>query len=204
MLNRLPRRSVRLASATVLLAATLSACGFNPATDRVNTISHGVNDRDMDVDILGALFVSSVSGQGTFQGNLVNNTDTDNALSSITLGEGEGAEEILEDQVDIPAKEGVNLEETALKATSPELIAGRFITVNLTFDNGDQATMDVPVMAACYEFEGLDKPDDSEQASADSDLSADDPEALDNATGNQAAMELGVPVECEPESGGGH
>ena len=51
-LRRLPRRSRALVAAALLVAPALSSCGFNYATDRVDTPGAGVNDREKSVDVV--------------------------------------------------------------------------------------------------------------------------------------------------------
>ena len=49
------RRTLALAVGALLLATpALSSCGFNLATDRVNTTQHGATNRDKSVDVLAA------------------------------------------------------------------------------------------------------------------------------------------------------
>ena len=61
--RRLSRRSPRLRlalsiGALVLAVPGVSACGFNYATDRENTIANGTNNQDGVVDVLNAVIVS--------------------------------------------------------------------------------------------------------------------------------------------------
>ena len=61
------RRSFALTAAALALAApALTSCGFDYATDRIYTPATGVNNRDGDVDVLGAVVVSSQADSGTF------------------------------------------------------------------------------------------------------------------------------------------
>src|SRR5687768_16477454 len=78
------RRSLALVSGALLLTAPLGACGFDPATDRINTITVGTSDRDTTVDILNAVIVSADEGSGTFIATLVNNdTEEEATLQSL-------------------------------------------------------------------------------------------------------------------------
>ena len=90
--RRLSRRSPRprlalLIGALVLAVPGVSACGFNYATDRENTIVNGTNYQDGEVDVLNALIVSSEDGSGTFIATLANNSP-DEAISFESLGFG--------------------------------------------------------------------------------------------------------------------
>ena len=66
-------RLLATAAAVVALAAPLSSCGFDYATDRVYTLTSGANNREGDVDVLSAVVVSAAEGSGTFVASLSNN-----------------------------------------------------------------------------------------------------------------------------------
>ena len=90
--RRLSRRSPRprlalLIGALVLAVPGVSACGFNYATDKENTIVNGTNNQDGVVDVLNALIVSSEDGSGTFIATLANNSP-DEAISFESLSFG--------------------------------------------------------------------------------------------------------------------
>src|SRR5215210_2658341 len=90
--RRLSRRSPRLRlalsfGALVLAVPGVSACGFNYATDRQNTISNGSSNQDGVVDVLNAVIVSSEDGSGTFIASLSNNSpDETISMSSLSFG----------------------------------------------------------------------------------------------------------------------
>src|SRR4051812_24707048 len=86
-------QSARLfaAAGAVALAATLSSCGFNVATDRVYTPAAGVNDRDARVDVLNAVVVSGQEGSGTLVASFANNNPTDRATVTSIEGAGDDA-----------------------------------------------------------------------------------------------------------------
>ena len=65
----LHRRSTATFVAVLLpLAAALTSCGFDYPTDRVNTIAAGTNNREADVDVLGARVVAFARGGGPVLG----------------------------------------------------------------------------------------------------------------------------------------
>ena len=73
------------AATVVALAAPLSSCGFDYATDRVYTPGSGANNREGDVDVLSAVVVSAAEGSGTFVASLANNSP--DAEESFTAGD---------------------------------------------------------------------------------------------------------------------
>ena len=76
------RMSARVlaAAGALALATALSSCGFDYATDRVYTPGAGPNDRDGQVDVLGAVVVSGQDGSGTLVASFANN-DPDNSAT---------------------------------------------------------------------------------------------------------------------------
>ena len=71
MLHRRP--TATLVAVLLPLGAALTSCGFDYPTDRVNTIAAGVNNREADVDVLGARVLASADGHGRLIGTLVYN-----------------------------------------------------------------------------------------------------------------------------------
>ena len=176
--RRLPRRSPRprLAlsiGALVLAVPGISACGFNYATDKENTIINGTNYQDGEVDVLNALIVSSEDGSGTFIATLANNSP-DEAISFESLGFGASStvEVASFSPVEVAPHGEVNLAdgEQGIKV-SGDLAAGQFISLSVGFDNGETADMDVHVVAADDEYTGLDNgtgvPSPSAEATAE-------------------------------------
>ncbi len=170
------RRATLAVSALLVAAPVLSSCGFNYATNRVNTISMGVNDRAGQVDVLGTVIVSDQAGSGTFVTTLVNNDPTDPASFTELTGTDETtgtpiATESLE-PIEIPPRGRVTLGNAAAPAlteddptvvTDPEAVVvtgdfvpGDFVSVDLVFASGESSTLQIPVVPACRQWEGLD------------------------------------------------
>jgi hypothetical protein len=161
------RRSFALTAAALALAApALTSCGFDAATDRYYTPANGANDRDGDVDVLGALVVSSEPGSGTFIASFSNNSTTE-AASLTELGPGDGGDVTAADfePVEIKAGSLVNLADppAGLRLTG-DFEAGDFVSVALGFDNGERTVVEVPVVDDSGNYEGLDAPAASEGA----------------------------------------
>ena len=72
-------RSLATAAAVVALAAPLTSCGFDYATERTYTPAGGANNREGVVDVLSAVVVSGAEGSGTFVASLSNNDDVERA-----------------------------------------------------------------------------------------------------------------------------
>jgi hypothetical protein len=129
----------------VLLVPVLGACGFGYQTDQVYQPGVGVNNRDGTVDVLGAVVVSSLNGEGTFVASLVNKSDTqEDALVSMT---GDGLEVSITAPVKVPAGSLVNLADTgAVSVTGDTVQPGKFARLKLTFQSGQTTEINAPVV----------------------------------------------------------
>ena len=154
------RPSARLlASAGALaLAASLSSCGFDYATDRIYTQAAGVNDRDAQVDVLNAVVVSGQEGSGTFIASFANNNQLEAATVESLAGGGDDSALKVKgfSPIEIDPGQLVNLANDGGIVVKGDLGPGSVVTVTVAFDNGESVELDVPVYAPCNEFEGLD------------------------------------------------
>ena len=146
------------------LAATLSSCGFDNATDRVYTPAAGAIARDASVDVLSAAIVSRAPGAGTFIAGLSNNSGSEDVVFEAIrpVGDTSIAFEELEPRT-IPPLGFENLAETGngIPVTG-DFTAGNFVTVQLSFDTGEDVEIDVPVVTDCDEFDGFDTSEGAE------------------------------------------
>lgn len=153
------RRSFALtAAALALTAPALTSCGFDYATDRYYTPANGANNRDGDVDVLGAVIVSTAPGSGTFIASLSNNSTAEPAsLTELAAGDGSDVTAADFEPVEIAPGALVNLADPpADLAVTGDLEAGDFVALTLTFDNGETTDVEVPVVPNSGDFEGLD------------------------------------------------
>jgi hypothetical protein len=157
------RRTTALAAGALLLGTTLlSGCasisGRDPATNREYTPANGANNRDAEVDVLGAVVVSGQSGSGTFIATLVNSSP-DEAISMDSLaGAGDDASLAASDfsPIEVPARGAVNLADGQGVTVTGDFEAGQFAEVQVGFSNGESVTLKVPVVTDTGSFEGLD------------------------------------------------
>lgn len=129
----------------VLLVPVLGACGFSQQTDQVYQPAVGVNNRDGNVDVLGAVVVSSLDGEGTFVSSLVNKgTSQDDTLVSMS---GDGVKVTLKAPIKVAAGSLVNLANTgAVSVTGADVKPGAFVRLKLTFESGQNTEVNVPVV----------------------------------------------------------
>lgn len=140
----------RVAIASLLMAPALGACGFTVQTEQVYQAAVGSDNRDSTVDVLNAVIVTNGTGQGTFAGSLVNNTDTADAVESVSAGA--GVEVVPGGDLVVPAYGLVNMSraleggEIPLVLDGEPVEAGRYLTLTFTFRTADPVTLQVPVV----------------------------------------------------------
>jgi len=139
------------AAALVLLVPALGACGFSEQTDQVYQPGVGVNNRSGTVDVLGAVVVSSLNGEGTFVASLVNkDTKNDDSLTSMS---GDGLDISLTAPVKIPAGALVNLADTgSVSVTGDTVKPGGYVRLTLTFQSGQSSEINAPVVPYSGDF----------------------------------------------------
>lgn len=147
-----PTAIAGLLLALVPAAATLSSCGFDYPTDRVNTIAAGVNNRDGDVKALGIRVLASAKGEGRLIGALVNNATEDAALTGVSAPDG-GVTAGEFEPIEVAPNGTVNLStfEEQVPLTG-DFTAGNVITLAFTFSNGQSFSLDVPVVKRCFQY----------------------------------------------------
>ena len=146
-------RSLATAAAVIALAAPLTSCGFDYATERDYTPAGGANNREGAVDVLSAVIVSAAEGSGTFVASFSNN-DVDAAQTFTGLSGDEGA-----------AIEAAEFEPVTINADpaaadivlTGDFAAGDFVPVAVDFGNGERVSFNVPVVADDFGYwEGMD------------------------------------------------
>ena len=164
------RRSLRLVAGTLVLALPLlGSCGFGKATDQVYTPAAGTNDRDGDVDVLGAVIVAAQPDSGTFVASLSNTSPDKDAEFTGVAGAGDWSDLGVEPSdlsIDIPARGFVNLVNEDPITVTGDFDAGQVAELTFSFASGDSVTMDVPIVFACNTYEGLDPSQQQPEESA--------------------------------------
>ncbi|MCL8024109.1 hypothetical protein [Nocardioides bruguierae] len=150
------RRNLALVTGAVALTTTLSSCGFDLATDQVYTPAAGTNDRETEVNVLSAVVVAAQDDAGTFVGGLANTAADELSLTGLSAADTSVTVADF-DPIDVAPDgyTGVGTTEDGIGLTG-SFAAGDVLELTFTFDNGESATMDVPVVPACREFEGFD------------------------------------------------
>jgi hypothetical protein len=150
------RRSLGLGAAGLAATTALTACGFNYPTDRINNPVSGVDYRDGTVDILNAVVVARQANSGTFVATFVNNSPT----KTIGLQSANGDNTAIS-SVDAPSlslRPNTLLNLAAKKKGIPvsgTFALGQFVPISFTFDDGQTADLQVPVVADDGQWAGL-------------------------------------------------
>lgn len=153
------RRSLALVSGALLLTAPLASCGFDPATNRVNTITQGTSDRDGTVDVLNALIVSAEEGSGVFITTLVNNDlDNEASLDALVADDAEAVQVGEFAPITVDPNGLVNLAGEGEEGIPVEgdFAAGDVVPMTLELSDGQVVQLDVLVVPNCDEFAGID------------------------------------------------
>ena len=116
-------RTSALLLALVPAAATLTSCGFDYPTDRVNTIGSGDNNRDNSVDALGIRVLATAKGEGRLIGALSNDLEERATLDSVESPEGQ-IEVADFEPVAVEGGAGVNLTAEAPISLTGDFTAG--------------------------------------------------------------------------------
>lgn len=145
-----PVRRSLAALAVVLVVPALGACQYQ--TDQVYQPAVGVNNRSGVVDVLGAVVVSGADGSGIFAATLVNKDDAKAAnLTKITGPQGLTIQVVK--QVEVEPEGLTNMADLgAVSVTGPDVVAGHFVRLTLTFDTGQSTKLNVPVVSKTGEF----------------------------------------------------
>ena len=168
----LHRRSTATALVALLpLAAVLTSCGFDYPTDRVNTIAAGTNNREADVDVLGARVLAFSDGQGRLIGTLVyNDNDADEpALLQQVGGEGVTVAGGGAIDLEVPPNKHVNLaaEDAEPIPVEGEFTAGDVLELSYSFSTDEVVTLEVPVVKPCGQYADILAPDADAGAAAE-------------------------------------
>ncbi|WP_193610560.1 hypothetical protein [Nocardioides lijunqiniae] len=152
------RSKLVLAVGALLLATpALSSCGFNLATDRINTVQHGGTNRDASVDLLAVVIVSATDGSGTLSGRIVNSSEDATELSAVTALDDESVSTGEIASVEVPSGAAVAMADLGDGVrVEGDFAAGDIIDLTFEFTNGEQVEVEVPVVRECGYYADLD------------------------------------------------
>lgn len=150
------RRTLAIGTVSLAATAALTACGFNYPTDRINDITAAANDRSGTVNVLNAVVVSKQDNAGTFIATFVNNDQTKQVTFEGMKGDGSTVTPISTQPIPIAANGLVSLAAVGGIPITGTFHAGGYVTLTLSFDDGESAAIDVPVVVDSGQWAGLD------------------------------------------------
>jgi hypothetical protein len=150
------RRPLALGAAGLAATVALSACGFDYPTDRINNITAGVDYRDGTVDILNAVVVAKQANSGTFVATFVNGSPTKPVALQSASGDNTAITHVDSTPFTLQPNTLLNLAGDKGMAVSGTFALGQFVTISFQFDNGETASLSVPVVTDDGQWAGLD------------------------------------------------
>lgn len=176
-------RSLAALLLTVSVAATLSSCGFDYPTDRVNQIAAGANNREGDVEVLGIRVLATAGGQGRVIGSIDNNLLEPVTLTGITSPDGDVTADI--EPLKLDADTAVNLATESNLPVTGDFEPGQVVSLEFTFSDGETVGLEtVPVVKNCYQYTAVPTP--SADASSSESASEGESASADSGSGSSA------------------
>jgi hypothetical protein len=153
------RRTAALLVALVAAVPMLSSCsatGRDAATNRVNQIVMGADNRDAEVDVLNAAIVANADGSGTFIATFVNNSvEGDNTVTGLSSPSGLDVSDFSD--ISVPPGGLVSLADDGGIVVSGDFALGQYVDVDVDLGDGSTVPLNVPVVADSGYWSGLDK-----------------------------------------------
>jgi hypothetical protein len=150
------RRTLALGAAGLVAIATLTACGFDYPTDRINNNTAGVNYRDGSVDILNAAVVAQEADGGTFIATFVNGSTSKTISLQSVSGDNTAISSAQPTTFSLAPGSLRNLATEGGIPVSGTFAVGQFVNITFSFDDGETANMSVPVVSDNEQWTGLD------------------------------------------------
>jgi hypothetical protein len=183
-------RKLALAAGLVCVATpVLSSCGFDYATDRPNVIANGgFAQSGTGMRVLATRIVADTSNQGVFIATLALNPTANPAVAYRTAPKLTGLAARTDSPYTLTAAKfapitvtstgAVNMAEAGVGGipVTGDFKAGSMVPVTLTFSDGEEISVQTPVVTQCHEFESV-APQASGKPSASTDATAEEPSA---------------------------
>lgn len=162
-------RKLALAAGLVCVATpVLSSCGFDYATDRPNVIANGgFAQSGTGMRVLATRIVADTSNQGVFIATLALNPTANPAVAYRTAPKLTGLAARSDSPYTLTASKftpvavtstgAVNMADEGVGGISVtgDFKAGSMVPVTLTFSDGEEISVQTPVVTQCHEFESV-------------------------------------------------
>ena len=150
------RRTLALAAVALVATATLTACGFDYPTDRINNLTAGVDYRDGSVDILNAVVVAKQANSGTFIATFINSDPKDPVALQSVSGDNTAIGTTQATPFTLQPGTLRNLATDGGIPVNGTFALGQFVSLSFQFDDGETANIQVPVVVDDGQWAGLD------------------------------------------------
>ena len=142
----------RACAAAALFGVVGCGSNFDAQTQQPYQPAVGISDRSGQVYSVNTLIVTDGQGNGTVVSALINQSDTEDTLQSVTAVDDQGGDmpvqPLPEGGISLAARHLVQLAtDGSVRLKSDNLEAGRFVTLTFTFANAAPVKVDVPVVA---------------------------------------------------------
>lgn len=140
----------------------LSACGFGEQTYQQYQPAAGANYRSPTVDVLNTLLVANADKSATLSASIVNNTGSNQSLSSVTVTSLDGAKTlpVRSTKILLPLpKDAAATVGQASDAGGFVVMdgakAGYYVKVTLNFTDAAPVTIDTPVVTRTADYDSV-------------------------------------------------
>jgi hypothetical protein len=139
----------------------LSACGFGEQTYKQYQPAAGANYRSPTVDVLNTLLVANPNKSATLSASIVNNTDANQSLSSVTVTTLDGSKSlpVRSTKILLPLPKGTaatlgQASDAGGFVVTDGAKPGYYVKVTLSFTDAAPVTIEAPVVTrtADYDF----------------------------------------------------
>jgi hypothetical protein len=173
------RSRVRQLLALTLAVPLLAACGpnFGAQTDQIYNPAEGTNNRDGDIDVLNALIVAEEDGSGRLIAGLSNATDEEVELTGV-VGDGNDVQ-FGTDGGDAAVPPGGFLQladddAALISANGADVVVGEFVRLTMSFSNGDEVDINVPVVVPGETYADVELPSGSTETEPDVEIETEE------------------------------
>ena len=154
------RRRLVATSLSAVAILALSACGFDEQTNQQYQPAAGANYRSATVDVLNTLLVANANNSATLSASIVNNTGSDQSLSSVTVDTLDGSKSlpVRSTKILLPLPKGSSATLGQASDAGGFVVTegakpGYYVKVTLNFTDAAPVTIEAPVVARTPDYD---------------------------------------------------
>jgi len=138
----------------------LSACGFDDQTNQQYQPAAGANYRSHTINVLNTLLVANDDKSATLSASIVNNSGSDQSLSSVTVDTLDGGKSlpVKSTKILLPLPKGSSATVGQASDAGGFVVTegakpGYYVKVTLNFTNAAPVTVEAPVVARTPDYD---------------------------------------------------